>query len=126
MTFYRNYDSIEDIIFKELFEIFDMYKNDENASSRDGAFFNKNYLAHFFNYVYKYKDFFDGIIMCGYGLQFLELITEYVKEKWKGTEDELKLIAFSGALFNYCVYWSNIKYKTDKKILIEKLEATFR
>jgi len=126
MTFYRNYDSIEDIFLSALYEIFDNYRNDEGISSPDGEFFDKEYLGHFFDYVYEHRELLDGIIKCGYGLTFLEMITDYVKKKWLANEDEYKLIAFSGALFNSCVYWAKSNYTIKEEILINSLADTYK
>ncbi|MCR4831341.1 MAG: TetR/AcrR family transcriptional regulator [Pseudobutyrivibrio sp.] len=126
MTFYRNYDSIEDIFLCALSEIFDNYRSDEERSKLDGEFFDKVYLGHFFDYVYEHKELFNGIIKCGYGLTFLEMITDYVKMKWANKEDEYKLIAFAGALFNSCIYWAKNNYIIKKQTIIDSLANTYR
>ncbi len=125
MTFYRNYNSIEEIFLEALYEIFDNYRNDEDISSPEGDFFNKVYLGHFLDYVYDHKELLDGIIRCGYGLIFLEMITDYVKTKWAGIEDESILIAFSGALFNICIYWAKSNYSIKEQSLIDSLANLF-
>ena len=57
MTFYRNYDSIEDIFVKQLNEIFEEYKSDDIAQNTEGFYSDEAHLIHYFNYIYTHRDF---------------------------------------------------------------------
>ena len=46
MTFYRNYDSIEDIFVKQLNEIFEEYKSDDIAQNTEGFYSDEAHLIH--------------------------------------------------------------------------------
>lgn len=125
MTFYRNYSSIEDIFIKHLNEIFENYKQDDETRKSTGIFCDKRHMEHYFDYLYKYREFLDVIIQCGYDVMFLKKLNNYILEKWALISDKFMLTAFSGALYNTFLLWSESKYTEDKEQLINNLVKIF-
>ena len=96
MTFYRNYSSKEEIF--------------------------TNQLSLFFA---EYKEFFDGLMFCGFGLYFLKMMNDYLIEKWSDQAGSYRLIAFSGLLYNTFFLWSSNGYKQKPEALAEDLAEIF-
>lgn len=125
MTFYRNYDSIEDIFRKHLDDIFTKYTNDNISDKKNGKFYHKDNMIHYFSYLHEYRDFMDGLIYCGFGLFFMDKLNEYIVNKWGDTADHLTLYAFSGALFSVFHMWSRQNYRTSIESLASQIENIF-
>lgn len=121
MTFYRNYESREDIFEKYLDEIFEAYKNDDSTRNLKGIYCDRVHMEHYFDYLYEYREFLDGLIHCGFDVIFLNKLNEYVSDKWKNHDDRFKLAAFSGSLYNMFHLWSVSKYTEDRNVLINTL-----
>lgn len=100
MTFYRNYTSKEEIISKHLEEIFNKYKEDNFEKFQSGMFCDLKHITHYFEYVYLYRDFLDGMVSCGFGVLFLNMLNEYMTQKWGMFSDQYTLGAFAGSLYN--------------------------
>jgi len=113
MTFYRNYDSIEDIFIKHLGEKFEEYKSQDSLLNSDGLYSDEAHLNHYFNYIYEQREFLDGLIQCGFDMIFLTMLTEYILEKWSFRSDCYTLIAFAGSLHNMFHRWSENHYSDD-------------
>jgi len=121
MTFYRNYDSKEDIFTKHLGEIFEDYKTDDETLKTDGMYYDEPHLNHYFDYLYKHRDFLDGLILCGFDVIFLNMLSAYILDKWSTKSDKYILIAFAGSLYNMFHLWSDSKYLEDREKLISTL-----
>ena len=63
MTFYRNYNSKEEIFTKHLSEIFDEYKSDTDCLAENNHFYDVKIIHHYFSYLSNYKDFFNGLVL---------------------------------------------------------------
>lgn len=114
MSFYRNYNEIEDILIEHLAEVVEEYRAEEEADFGDGqkkSFYDKKYMLHCFQFFYSHQEFIDALITAGMGDLFLAKITEYLIQKWidteKGSREEnLKISAFAGAIYNMYREWS--------------------
>lgn len=125
MTFYRNYASVEDIFTKRLEEIFQQYKK-ESAASNTGIFYDRTHMIHYFSYLSQYQNFLKGLIQCGFGAYFLQMLSSYISEEWQSHADELTLTAFSGSLYNMFRLWASLNYRIPVETLAEKLETLYR
>lgn len=125
MTFYRNYESKEDIFKKQLAELFQKYKDDGFRKPRKGIYYDKEHMMHYFTYIYRYREFMDGLMHCGFGIVFLEMLDEYMLEEWSYMADRYTLTAFSGALFNMFRFWSEGNYEDRAQVLAARLEKLF-
>jgi len=120
MAFYRNYNSIEDIFIKELADIFTEYSKD-NTDSVPNHFCDISNINHYFDYVYRHRDFLDGLLRCGFDVIFLDMLNKYILDKWNGKSDKCTLIAFSGSLYNMFRLWSSSGYSENREKYIQVL-----
>ena len=114
MSFYRNYNAIEDILTEHLIEVVEEYRAKEAKEPDTGSktvFYEKKYMLRCFRFFYLHREFIDALITAGMGDLFLAKITEYLIQKWidaeKGTrEEKLRISAFAGAIYNMYREWS--------------------
>ena len=114
MSFYRNYNAIEDILTEHLAEVVEEYKAKE-AQEHDTegrkVFYEKKYMLRCFRFFYLHREFIDALITAGMGDLFLAKITEHLVQKWVDIEKEtreetLRISAFAGAIYNMYRDWS--------------------
>ena len=114
MSFYRNYNAIEDILTEHLAEVVEEYKAKEaqehDTESRK-VFYEKKYMLRCFRFFYLHREFIDALITAGMGDLFLAKITEHLVQKWVDIEKEtreetLRISAFAGAIYNMYRDWS--------------------
>ena len=133
MSFYRNYESKEEIFKKRLEEIFEEYRKDSgtkhithlDADKARGIFYDEEHMTHYLEYLLKYKEFMKGLVYCGFGNIFLEMINDYMCDLWGYAADTYTLYAFSGALYNTFNLWSQQGYKEEGKKLAMNLARMF-
>ena len=114
MSFYRNYNAIEDILTEHLGEVVEEYRKKELEEPDIGSetvFYEKKYMLRCFRFFYLHREFIDALITAGMGDLFLAKITEYLIQKWIGTEkgtreENLRISAFAGAIYNMYREWS--------------------
>ena len=111
MSFYRNYNAIEDILTEHLIEVVEEYRAKEPDTENKTVFYEKKYMLRCFRFFYLHREFIDALITAGMGDLFLAKITEYLIQKWidveKGTrEEKLRISAFAGAIYNMYREWS--------------------
>lgn len=109
MTFYRNYNSKEDIFTDELTEIMECYRKEDQSKYHGGIYCDTAHVRHCFEYLYHYRKFLNGLIYCGFGDLFLKQLKNYIIDRWSGEysgkEEEYKMAAFSGALYGVYISW---------------------
>lgn len=125
MTFYRNYESKEDIFKKRLCEIFEEYKKDSARNEEGGIFYDIPHLIHYFNYLYKYRDFMDGLLYCGYGIFFFNMLGAYMNEKWSHRANRFVLASFAGSLYSMFTLWGTGQYCDDAETLAHELMVIY-
>lgn len=133
MSFYRNYDSIENILKEHLTEVVEEYKAkeaEEDDTECRMAFYEKKYMLRCFRFFYLHREFIDALITAGMGDLFLAKITAYLVQKWvdieTGTREEiLKISAFAGAIYNMYREWSKgdfLEYPEDVAAILYDLK----
>lgn len=133
MSFYRNYESKEEVFKKRLEELFEEYRKDSDKEYKKdmsthkgrGIFYDEKHMTHYLEYLLKYKEFMKGLVYCGFGNIFLEMINDYMCDLWGDAADKYTLYAFSGALYNTFNLWSQQGYKEDGKKLAMNLARMF-
>lgn len=125
MTFYRNYASKEEIIFKHFEEIFEKYKSEDFEKYQTGLFCDSNHIKHYFESIYRYRDFLDSTVSCGFGILFLNMLNDYLIEKWSSVSDKYTLVSFAGALYNMFHVWSLSGYSESADDMSAQLERIF-
>ena len=114
MSFYRNYNAIEDILTEHLDEVVEEYKAEEAEEPDEGGAkvcYEKKYMLRCFRFFYLHREFIDALITAGMGDLFLAKITEYLIRKWIDAEsgireETLRISAFAGAIYNMYREWS--------------------
>ena len=114
MSFYRNYNAIENILTEHLAEVVEEYRAKEAEELDTGSetvFYDKKYMLRCFRFFYLHREFIDALITAGMGDLFLAKITEHLIKKWidteRGTREEtLRISAFAGAIYNMYREWS--------------------
>jgi len=119
MSFYRNYNSIEDILTEHLRDVVAEYKAEDIEGiieEKEQVYYGKGYMIHCFKFFYQHHDFIDTLISCGMGDLFLAEITDYLIEKWvpednKNRETVLKISAYAGSIYNMYREWGKTSFK---------------
>lgn len=125
MTYYRNFNSKEDI-FSAYFDImFTRYDEAEGYLQPFGIYHDKKHMIHYFRFVLEYKDFLRAVINHGYGNIFLTTMTDYIVKKWlknKSNQTEYyTLCAFSGSLYSLYVSWEKNNFRETPEKMAEIL-----
>ena len=109
MTYYRNYQSKEEIFQDYLDDIVDSYRSDVASWPSRGNYNDYRNLLHCFRYFKKYKEFIRGLIDSGMGDMVLKALTNYIDETYYqeelGQKFYYSLQSFSGALYNIYRAW---------------------
>ena len=113
MSFYRNYDSVEEILTEHLELVVEQYKKEDMdiaVEKTEDVFYAKKYMTHCFRFFFGHHTFIDTLISCGMGDLFLSKITEYLVKKWVNREsgtraDVLKISAYAGSVYNIYREW---------------------
>lgn len=125
MTFYRNYDSIEDIFKKELDDIFIKYEDDDIEHCSSLNFYDRTNILHYLSYMLNYRDFVDGLFNCGFSMYFLEKMIDFIIKRWNESADKTTLYAFAGSLFSIFQMWSTERYQTPPDTLASQIEKIY-
>lgn len=125
MTFYRNYESKEDVFSSHIDDIFEEYWFRDDVEGKKGIFYDTMHMRDCFNYIYCHKEFLEGLIHCGMGLLFLDKLTYYITEKWYNYADKYELTAFTGSLYNLLIMWISTGYKEDVDRMAKKIEEIY-
>lgn len=128
MTFYRNYASKEEVFSSRLLELLEEYGKEETEDQRSGNYFDKNHMIHCFQYWFRYRDFFDSLIHCGFGNIFIEYLMRFILKKWSyETEQErLHLISFTGSIISLYIAWADGGYRESIEDLASVLDELYR
>lgn len=127
MTFYRNYNSIEEIFGKELDEIFQKYELDD-VNSVEGIYYDEIHMRHCFTYFYLYRQFLEGLVYCGFGDMFLKKLTGYTYTKWYEIveqDEEYKLVGFAGFVYSTYMLWKEKNYKESVEEMATYISKVF-
>jgi AcrR family transcriptional regulator len=129
MTFYRNYESKEDIFRSYMSEILDKYELETEKKYGKKKYYDQENLLHCFKYFREYSDFLDGLILCGYGHFFLRSISDYMVRKWtrsgENSMEVYKMRAFAGALYGLYIAWSENHYRETPEEMVLVLKGIY-
>lgn len=123
MTYYRNYQSKEDIFASYLEDALMNYKQEAKSLSLDKHFYSSENLLHCFSYFEAHQEFIDSLFKSGLSHMLLNAISRYVLETWYHPGDSIELYyclqAFAGALYNLYITWSSNGFKESPEELAE-------
>lgn len=126
MTYYRNYQTKEDIFASYLEDILIDYQKEALLLPLDTQCYESVHLLHCFSYFEKHKDFLNSLLKSGRGDLLLDSISKYVLKMWHTPEDGIQhyygLQAFAGALFNLYITWASNGTKETPEELTKILE----
>ena len=126
MTYYRNYQSKEDIFSSYLEEALIDYQKEAHRLSLDRQIYDSANLYHCFSYFEKHKEFLDSLFKSGLGHLLLSAISQYIIDSWYHPEDGIEtyygLQAFAGALYNLYISWSSNGSKETPEEMVRLLK----
>lgn len=126
MTYYRNYQSKEDIFSSYLEEALTDYQQEARRLSLDRQIYDSANLYHCFSYFEKHKEFLDSLFKSGLGHLLLSAISRYIIDSWYRPEDGMEtyygLQAFAGALYNLYISWSSNGSKETPEEMVRLLQ----
>lgn len=125
MTYYRNFNSKEDIFSTYFDIILRRYDEAEGYYQPFGIYHDMDHMIHYFRFVLEHKDFLYAVVNNGYGNIFLAAITDYIVQKWLKDKSDQKeyytLCAFSGSLYSLYVSWAKSDFKESPEEMAEIL-----
>ena len=109
MTYYRNYQSIDEIFSSYLKDLVENYRQDVAVWTDKGNYNDYRNMLHCYEYFHQYRDFIACLVKTGLGHLLLQALDSYILETYytedKGRDFYYTLRAFSGSLYNIYVTW---------------------
>lgn len=125
MTYYRNFNSKEEIFSSYFDIILRRYDQAEGYLQPFGIYHDTEHMIHYFRFVLEHKDFLYAVVNNGYGNIFLAAITDYIVNKWLKNESDsteyYTLCAFSGSLYSLYVSWAKNDFKESPEEMAQIL-----
>ena len=108
-SFYRNYDSKEDVLVTLIRDVLELFRRDIKESPQ-GLYAYEN-IRLSFQYFYRYKSYLLDLYRSGFALVILEELNHF-HESVEGTmrfssTERYVLYMYIGALFNTAIAWLN-------------------
>lgn len=109
MTYYRNYNSMDEIFISYLKDLVDAYRQDVAAWPDKGNYNDYRNMLHCYEYFDHYREFIACLVNTGLGHLLLQALDSYILDTYytedKGRDFYYTLRAFSGSLYNIYVTW---------------------
>lgn len=125
MSYYRNFNSKEEIFSSYFSIILDRYDAAEKQLYQNGIYYDKEHMVHYFRFILAHKDFLSAVTNNGYEYIFLNAITEYILNKWQRDKtnrmEYYTLHAFAGSLYNLYVSWTKNNFEETPEEMAEVL-----
>lgn len=114
-SFYRNYDSKEDVLVKLIRDVLELFRN-EMKEGPAGLYSYDNVVLSF-SYFRKYRKYILDLYHSGFTMAILEEINHF-HESVEGTMpsssiEKYKLYMYTGALFNTAIVWLSEENPVD-------------
>lgn len=109
MTFYRNFQSKEEVFEKHLAELVSEYAVISAPLLEAGEkWFSTGHLALAFTFFKDHSEFMESIFTCGFTHLLLDAVAGYMLQHWGdgSSQTEYLLTAFAGALCSAYVPWA--------------------
>lgn len=127
MAFYRNYNTIEDILKEHLEIMFMDYAAEDAKTEESEIYCAYHYMIHCLKFFLKHHELMDALISCGMGDMVLARITEYLIQKWtpdpEKKADQMKMCVFAGAIYNIYREWAKREFRESPEELAEILST---
>lgn len=122
-SFYRNFDSKEDILIHFVIGIFKDFNR--NADYELSDYFSYENVRHVFTYLYTYKKYILELYHTGFGFSLMEALNEFLVENAgimpAHSIEKYNLYIFAGALFNSGMIW----LENDTPESVEEISEAF-
>ena len=109
MTYYRNYNSMDEIFSSYLKDLIDAYREDVSGWPDKGNYNDYRNMLHCYEYFDHYREFIACLVNTGLGHLLLQALDSYILDTYytedKGRDFYYTLCAFSGSLYNIYVTW---------------------
>ena len=109
MTYYRNYNSMDEIFISYLKDLVDAYRQDVAAWPDKGNYNDYRNMLLGYEYFDHYREFIACLVNTGLGHLLLQALDSYILDTYytedKGRDFYYTLRAFSGSLYNIYVTW---------------------
>lgn len=129
MTFYRNYESIEQILMDRLQEVIYEYQQSDPYITKGVPVNDAQYVMHFLNFMKDNGTFINCLLNSGMGDLILNAITDYELQKLQCKTDDIslnvKIHLFAGGLYNLYVYWACDEYQTSIQDLTDTIVSFY-
>lgn len=106
-SFYRNYESKEDVLMTLVDDILEDFAN--KADYDLSNYYTYNHVLRCFQYFKRYKKYVMGLYEFGYGIRLLEKLNRFheriSKPEVMTSISKYKVYIFMGALFNTAITW---------------------
>lgn len=126
MTYYRNYQSKDEIFSSYLEDVFSAYRADVEGWPDRGGYQDSRNLLHCFRYFRAHSSFIRCLLQCGMGDLLLNALTRYVTDTYFAGKDRerdaglyYRLQAFAGSLYNVYIAW----IRSDTRESAEEMAA---
>ncbi|MGN0077812.1 MAG: TetR/AcrR family transcriptional regulator [Coriobacteriales bacterium] len=114
MTFYRNFQSKEEVFEKHLEALVSEYTVISAPLLEAGEkWFSTGHLELAFTFFKEHSEFMESILKCGFTHQLLDAVAGYMLQHWGdgSSQTEYLLTAFAGALCSAYVPWAQGGFK---------------
>ncbi|MGN0295062.1 MAG: TetR/AcrR family transcriptional regulator [Lachnospiraceae bacterium] len=123
ISFYRNYDSKEDVLVTLIEDVLEQFRETIDWNETDYYTYGNIYKS--FEYFEKYRDLVLDLYQFGYGSILLEKLNRF-HEEVAGTMpnssiERYQLYMYMGALFNTAIIW----LQNDRKETVEDITGMF-
>ena len=125
MTFYRNYDSMADVFRFHFDDMMEQFTASGRSISRLGTFRDKAALAEMFRFFQEESTFLKALFKAGFADMLLSVLDSYSESRWGDISTPYEISAFTGALFNLCVAWSENDFDITPEQMGEFLSELF-
>ncbi len=108
MTYYRNYETMDDIFISYLHDIILDYHKDFEKFPEKGNYYDYRNILHCLNYFDEYADFVNSLFVSGLGYVLLNRMSQYLVDYWYNGNDldeYYRLNAFAGSAYNMLIVW---------------------
>lgn len=119
VSFYRNFNSKEDIVAKWIDKVTDEFLNRSNISFKNNT--NKEYFMKLFTHLNEHKE--RGLLICKAGLDYLlkNKFDEVFINNYLNESNAYKVYYVSGGIYNIYYYWLSNGCKETPDELSNKL-----
>ena len=115
VSFYRNYDSKEDVLVTLIEDILEQFR--DTIDSNDTDYYTYGNIYKSFSYFEKYGEFVLDLYQFGYGSILLEKLNRFHEDiagtMPNGSIERYQLYMYMGALFNTAIMWLQNGKKED-------------